>query len=70
MASKCYAKCVVKQSDGELQIGEMMCVDRCTGKYLEAQDRVGKALHNFEEQVKAQEAAGLKSYGVLPKPQK
>lgn len=67
MVSKCFTKCVVRHNESELAVGEMACVDRCVGKYLQAQDKVGKVLADFEKQLKAQESAGLPTYGALPK---
>ena len=57
MASTCFKKCVVKHTEGDLSVGEMACVDRCVGKYMQAQEVVGGVLNNFEQQMKAQEQA-------------
>ena len=57
MSQKCAKKCIVRYNDGDLAVGEMACVDRCVGKYMQAQDKVVQVLNNFEQQMKAQEAA-------------
>ena len=31
MSASCASKCIVKQADGELSVGEMSCIDRCVG---------------------------------------
>jgi import inner membrane translocase subunit TIM10 len=59
MATMCNKKCVTAYSDGELSVGEMSCVDRCVSKYLQAQEKVGAVLQSFEQQMRAQEAAGI-----------
>ena len=63
-------KCVVKYTDSELAVGEMSCIDRCVGKYMESTQKVGIVLNEIEKRMKAQDAAGLKQYGppgVVPK---
>ena len=40
MIQVCNKKCVVKFNEPDLQVGEMACVDRCVGKYMQAQDKV------------------------------
>ncbi len=58
MAISCFKKCVVTQTDGELSVGEMSCTDRCVGKYMQAQEKVGAVLNQIEKTMKAQEQAG------------
>lgn len=64
MAMSCHKKCVFKTADGELNTGEMSCIDRCVGKYMGAHDKIGKVLNDFEKQLKMQENAGI----AAPKP--
>ncbi|CAM9509208.1 unnamed protein product [Chrysoparadoxa australica] len=40
MSNLCSAKCVSKFHDADLSVGEMSCIDRCVGKYLESQEKV------------------------------
>ncbi len=44
MVNECYNKCVPNPRDGELNIGEMACIDRCVPKYLEAHELVGREI--------------------------
>ena len=39
-----------KMKDGDLNVGEMSCIDRCVGKYMEAQGIVGQKLQEATEQ--------------------
>jgi hypothetical protein len=48
----CGKKCFVKYNDGDLAVGEMVCIDRCVGKYMQAQEKVGQVLNSFEQQMK------------------
>jgi len=40
----CFAKCVTKMNNPDLEVGEATCVDRCVSKYMEAQTVVGQEL--------------------------
>jgi import inner membrane translocase subunit TIM10 len=60
MTAVCSKKCVTKFAEGELHVGEMTCVDRCTGKYLHAHGVVGDILQAFEAQMKNQQEAMAK----------
>jgi len=69
MTETCAKKCVVRHNDGDLNVAEMLCVDRCVGKYMQAQEAVGNSLRKYEDQLKAQEAAGIKTPNyITPKP--
>lgn len=68
MAITCNKKCVVKYNESDLSVGEMACVDRCVSKYMQAQEKVGDVLNKFEQQLKAQEQAGLQTYQFKPNP--
>ena len=70
MTVMCNKKCIVSHHSTDLAIGEMSCIDRCVGKYLQAQEKVGIVLNQFEANMKAQEAAGLASgpkFGGVPR---
>jgi import inner membrane translocase subunit TIM10 len=55
MSATCFKKCVAKYKEGDLQVGEMSCVDRCVGKYSQCHDEIGKILQAFEQQAKLQQ---------------
>mmetsp|Transcript_13914 Transcript_13914/g.15860 ORF Transcript_13914/g.15860 Transcript_13914/m.15860 type:complete len:98 (+) Transcript_13914:199-492(+) len=58
MNMMCHKKCFTKfGSDAELNVGEMSCTDRCVGKYLEAQKKVGEVMQAFQQQQQAQQQA-------------
>lgn len=54
----CHKKCFTKfTGDSELNVGEMSCTDRCVGKYLEAQKKVGEVMQQFQQEQVAQQQA-------------
>lgn len=57
MGAVCFKKCVVQYNDTELQVGEMTCIDRCVGKYMQAGEKVESTLKAFEERMNAQQQA-------------
>jgi mitochondrial import inner membrane translocase subunit TIM10 len=70
MTVVCNKKCIVSHHTVDLAIGEMSCIDRCVGKYLQAQEKVGGVLNQFESNMKAQEASGMATgpkFGSGPK---
>jgi hypothetical protein len=58
LASSCNKKCIAGYHDGELNVAELACVDRCSLKYLQAYDKVGHVLHEFEKQMNPQQQGG------------
>ena len=56
MSASCFTKCAaIKLKDPDLSVGEMACIDRCTSKYMEAHDRVGKVMQKVGEGMAAQQ---------------
>jgi len=43
----CFEKCISKITDGELQVGETTCDDRCVIKYMATQNRVAEILNKY-----------------------
>lgn len=58
MAAQCFEKCASKKhKENDLALGEMSCADRCTSKFLEAQEKVGVKLQQANEaQAKQQQS--------------
>lgn len=51
IVTTCFTKCASrKHKDKDLQLGEMSCIDRCTAKYLDAQEKVGLVLQRANEE--------------------
>ncbi|GKA54965.1 mitochondrial import inner membrane translocase subunit TIM10-like protein [Tanacetum coccineum] len=45
MTNTCFAKCVEKRyKEGELNLGETSCIDRCVSKYFQITNLVGQLL--------------------------
>ena len=58
MSASCFTKCAaIKLKDPDLSVGEMACIDRCTSKYMETHDRVGKVMQKVGEGMAAQQGA-------------
>ena len=51
MSVACFKKCVVKQISPDMTVGEMSCVDRCVGKYMQAKDKVEEVLGTVGKQM-------------------
>lgn len=55
MTESCFKKCVNKNfREGELDLGEASCVDRCTHKYWQATAIVGQLLGMNAQQNQSQ----------------
>eukprot|EP00181_Compsopogon_caeruleus_P001005 CAMPEP_0184683464 /NCGR_PEP_ID=MMETSP0312-20130426/11439_1 /TAXON_ID=31354 /ORGANISM="Compsopogon coeruleus, Strain SAG 36.94" /LENGTH=79 /DNA_ID=CAMNT_0027135835 /DNA_START=74 /DNA_END=313 /DNA_ORIENTATION=+ len=48
MNDACFRKCVPRFNDGDLNTGEMVCVDKCVSKYMEATNTVGEILQKSQ----------------------
>jgi import inner membrane translocase subunit TIM10 len=54
----CFQKCKFKYNDGQLNVGEMSCIDRCSGKYMQAYSALGVKMAEVEKEIVAQSNAG------------
>ncbi|XP_011168081.1 mitochondrial import inner membrane translocase subunit Tim10 [Solenopsis invicta] len=51
MTSACHRKCIApKYTEAELGKGESICLDRCTAKYLDIHELIGKRLTQISMQ--------------------
>lgn len=57
MSQTCWAKCVTKHREGDLTVGEMTCVDRCTSKYMSAHKVIGEVIEKTQKELEASQAA-------------
>lgn len=60
----CFKKCV-SSNEADLSVGELSCTDRCVGKYMQAQEKVGLVMNNLEKQMAAEAAAKGQQAGKL-----
>lgn len=67
MSKMCNKKCIITQTDNTLSVGEITCIDRCVGKYLMAQTKVGEVLKEMEAQMAATQQMQAKMGGTGPK---
>ena len=60
MRDLCFDKCLCIKHvfpDADLNVGEMSCTDRCAGKFMEVQTRVGQGMQQLQQEQAAQQAA-------------
>ena len=55
----CFQKCKFKYNDGQLNVGEMSCIDRCAGKYMQAYSSLGVKMAQVEKEIMEQVGAGV-----------
>jgi import inner membrane translocase subunit TIM10 len=52
MIETCYDKCVSeKLIDGNLNVGETVCVDRCVAKFHQVQEIVSEQLKKLQQEL-------------------
>lgn len=50
MTASCHQKCVSTQyHQGDLEKGEVVCIDRCVAKYLDIHEQIGKKLTQISQ---------------------
>ena len=66
ISGQCFNKCASrKHRDTDLSLGEMSCTDRCVGKYLEAQEKIGLVLQKANEAQEAQQKSMMEMQQAL-----
>ncbi|CAH0482221.1 unnamed protein product [Peronospora belbahrii] len=55
----CFQKCKFKYNDGQLNVGEMSCIDRCAGKYMQTYSLLGVKMAQVEKEIMDQAGAGV-----------
>ncbi|KAF1332545.1 hypothetical protein FI667_g3607, partial [Globisporangium splendens] len=53
MSRVCFQKCKFKYNDGQLNVGEMSCTDRCAGKYMQAFSALSVKMEQVEKELVA-----------------
>ena len=51
MADMCFKKCQFKFNESDLNVGEMSCIDRCVGKYMQTHHSVGETMNKVQQQM-------------------
>jgi len=51
MIDTCFKKCQMNYNETELNIGEMSCIDRCVGKYMESHQQVAEVMQRVQRQM-------------------
>ncbi len=58
LTNACNTKCIsTSYHDAELNKGESVCLDRCTSKFLEVHEMIGKRLSEMQAAMNDQNAA-------------
>jgi len=62
MSDTCFDKCMGKAyKEGDLNVGEMSCTDRCVSKYMAAHKKIGEQLQLFQQA----EQARMQGQGMM-----
>ncbi|KAF0690650.1 Aste57867_17956 [Aphanomyces stellatus] len=51
MRQICFSKCVHRFREGDLDMGESSCDDRCVGKYLQAYYKLSQYMPQLQEKI-------------------